>query len=111
MKLLEGYTPGPWKINSKYTSPHIEGAGGEFIATVVSALGMNEFANANARLLAAAPEMLEALVAGAKYLDALGEFQNAGVGGKMVESALLDQLAEDYHSKTYAILNKLQEKV
>lgn len=108
MKLLEGYTPGPWRIVGPVMV--MNESCDELIAKVECLFGRKDDAAANARLIAAAPEMLEALIAGAKYLDALGKFQDAGIGGEMVESALLDQLAEDYHSKTYAILNKLQEK-
>lgn len=49
------YTPGPWKRMSSAT---IDGANGEYIALIQNHLPNAE---ANARLIAAAPELLEAV--------------------------------------------------
>ena len=51
------HTPGPWKIGTKYkTDIYGDGLGGKLIARV----GMSPD-NADARLIAAAPELLAAL--------------------------------------------------
>lgn len=56
MNEIKGYTPGPWKVDR----PYIRGAG-RAIAALES--GHNEVEDAaNARLIAAAPELYEALL-------------------------------------------------
>jgi len=55
MNEIKGYTPGPWKVDR----PYIRGAG-RVIATLESGRNEGEDA-ANARLIAAAPELFEAL--------------------------------------------------
>ena len=53
----ETFTPGPWKIKNGKNYYHIHG--GQEVALVEN--WMNETPRANARLIAAAPEMAEAL--------------------------------------------------
>ena len=56
MSEIQGHTPGPWRVER----PYIRGAG-RVIASLES--GRNEVEDtANARLIAAAPELYEALV-------------------------------------------------
>lgn len=60
------HTPGPWKVNGNIDWGRfcIDDEGGRPVATTEQRHGDHEFAtNANARLIAAAPELLEALQA------------------------------------------------
>ncbi len=71
---MSGHTPGPWRTSgpSKVVSAISDGgdyaildADGEIIAEAIRQVGPSDFrpANANARLIAAAPDLLEALEA------------------------------------------------
>ena len=64
MKNLK-HTPGPWNQNIKPKYEHIviENELNEYICVLpLNKLSMNDKENANARLIAAAPEMIEALI-------------------------------------------------
>lgn len=56
---MSGYTKGPWRVSTKPDVMFIHGAGALFIADLVN--NHNPEQEANARLIAAAPELLEAL--------------------------------------------------
>lgn len=103
---MSAHTPGPWigvdedgKFNSKHewSAEHESAASstsapvwadGKVVALVVSA--SNRFSwddselAANARLIAAAPELLEALIAAVKYSDAMHRAQ-AHIDGETVD--------------------------
>lgn len=57
------HTPGPWRIGHKHGSP-IRIIGGDMTLALVSPQG-----EANARLIAAAPDLLEALTGALAILD------------------------------------------
>lgn len=59
---------------------------------------------ANARLIAAAPKLLEAAEAGGRYSDALKEMQDNGKFGVTVTGEKLDRLFRDWHDKTHAAI-------
>lgn len=63
---------------------------------------------ANARLIAAAPELLECAQAGGRYSDALKKYQDDGKFGVSVTSKELDRLFEDWHDKTHAAIAKAE---
>lgn len=74
------HTPGPWEVTERPTSDdgrpklHIDAHAGNFaVARVFESEG--EVGKANAKLLAAAPEMLEALVQAAAHLKELQVFE------------------------------------
>lgn len=52
------FTPGPWKADSRL---HVRAAGDQVIARCYATLGKYELEEPNARLIAAAPELLDAL--------------------------------------------------
>jgi hypothetical protein len=65
---MSNHTPGPWKVSRRfdvYQDTQTPGVGGTFIATTkgVSELpeSVNQVCEADARLIAAAPELLKAL--------------------------------------------------
>ena len=53
------HTPGPWRI--AFFGSHVETSDGEPIAKVAGIRGMKMAQRANANLIAAAPDLLEAL--------------------------------------------------
>lgn len=57
------HTKGPWKIGVKQPKPIIYGPSGEQIADLRDPMLFEDENQANAHLIAAAPEMLEALEA------------------------------------------------
>lgn len=69
-ELLAAHTPGPWSVRDADTVAYIQSGRAARIADVHSFLPTfgpgREERNANARLIAAAPDMLEAL----QYIDA-----------------------------------------
>jgi hypothetical protein len=65
---MSNHTPGPWKVSRRfdvYQDTQTPGVGGTFVATTkgVSELpeSVNQVCEADARLIAAAPELLKAL--------------------------------------------------
>ena len=65
---MSNHTPGPWKVSRRfdvYQDTQVAGVGGTFIATTkgVSELpeSINQVCEADAMLIAAAPELLKAL--------------------------------------------------
>lgn len=79
---MSGYTPGPWRSDPNSVTGSVW-AGNEFVASVypnapTDASVFDEWPRlgelrANARLIAAAPELLEALQPFARYLEVLQE--------------------------------------
>ena len=69
------HTPGPWRIGT--APPNGEQAigtiRGMMVAVATTGVGMEKETLANARLIAAAPELLEALKLAANALDKMGD--------------------------------------
>ncbi len=66
------HTPGPWKIDTESETScckrYIQSSAGEYIGEISSDSGETETV-ANARLIAAAPKLLEALKAAESYIE------------------------------------------
>src|SRR5258706_14863328 len=84
------YTPGPWELHQdvdgansvRVCVPDATTDRGCRAVAEAEILGMSRAeAEANARLIAAAPELLEAVRAGGRYSDALKRYQDHGVRG------------------------------
>ena len=58
---MKGHTPGPWHVTKSPAPREIRADSGPFIASVYDVAVTYGERNANARLLAAAPELLDAL--------------------------------------------------
>ncbi len=121
------FTPGPWKVqpvlrNVVETAGDPYGHGPMRIADVrgwghLTGRGACAFdeatgvaiQEANARLLAAAPDLLEAVRAGGRYSDALRVYQGHGVRGAVIPGTdELDRLFMDWHDKGHAALEKAE---
>ena len=62
---MSGHTPGPWSLSKTDRYFYVRGAGGEYIQQYMVGAqkkSVNEVREANARLIASAPELLEALI-------------------------------------------------
>lgn len=68
---MSKHTPGPWRIKKQKNGRDFEviGADGFFIFETDVAMFDGEMEEANARLIAAAPDMLEALEAAARVMS------------------------------------------
>ena len=89
---MSSYTPGPWWVGPPifdgdviFAPPQTEGRRNEIVA-------MGIFNKADARLIAAAPDMLKLLKGTLRYLRASGD-RAKGLQG--VISALLQKIGED----------------
>jgi hypothetical protein len=60
-EVMSKHTPGPWKIEHDYKPYVINAGAGHTICAITGTAAIRPEAEANARLIAAAPEMLEAL--------------------------------------------------
>jgi len=84
------HTPGPWNLNCLETVRHTIHAHRGHVATVARGT-MNEVApdeiEANARLIAAAPDLLEKLAALADYLDEVDVQNSLACGPAGLERA------------------------
>lgn len=61
----------------------------------------------DAQLMAAAPELLEAVRAGGRYSDALQRYQEHGVRGAVIPGTdELERLFKDWHDKGHAAIAK-----
>ena len=65
---MNGYTPGPWKVSALGSGLLIENAAGYVIARISVLLAYRRQHRANARLIAAAPELLQALQSLSEYV-------------------------------------------
>lgn len=63
------HTPGPWMADAWL---YVRAADGQTVARCSATLGKYELEEPNARLIAAAPELLSNLLAAANYIDTLG---------------------------------------
>lgn len=71
------HTPGPWEVSKGFHKNRIADSDD---AAIGYALGSNDEAEANARLIAAAPEMLEALYEAEEYFDNRADADNDETG-------------------------------
>ena len=84
------HTPGPWEIHYGSDGPEIHGEGsrgGLVIADISPEWGGDEMAEANARLIAAAPETTEALADLVEQLEGIGIPDWAGAEGLDITQA------------------------
>ena len=58
--MISKHTPGPWTVEHDYM-PFVINGGGSIVASVTGTAAIRPEAPANARLMAAAPELLAAL--------------------------------------------------
>ena len=66
------HTPGPWVINESKNIIFIPTSfGNDIVCTITNGGHIKEVSDANARLIAAAPEMLEALKEAKLYIDGI----------------------------------------
>ena len=112
------HTPGPWQVGEqdKYAggeNPHRISsfqiyASSTYVAHIYQADNPDETVP-NARLIAAAPDLLEAVRAGGRYSDALRRYQDNGVSGQVVPGTdELDALFMEWHDKGHAAIDKAE---
>lgn len=115
------HTPGPWLLELRASDavvpvetvfvyafgPTDDKKHGTNIAVVqpIGSFGWGEVASANANLIGAAPDLLEACEAGMRYFHAMASVQRAGVfertkKGFIVEEDRLDDLAHVWFTAT-----------
>lgn len=115
---MKTFTPGPWVVSFESVDPEwavVTGKGGHIVANVNSESGpdvpplvsVKMPRDANARLIAASPDLLAACLAGAAYSDALARYQGSGKAGMTVQGDNLDALFEKWHDLTHAALAKI----
>ncbi len=105
------HTPGPWTVltgvcrnDHPDTSADVINADGK---VVVANCGCHEAAIANAHLIAAVPELLDAVRAGLRYSNALQRYQEHGVRGQLIPGTdELEQLFKDWHDQGHAAIAK-----
>ena len=103
---MDTHTPGPWATMIDSTKEYIAvyAKVGQ-VTKVICPVKIGD--TANAQLIAAAPELLEACRAGGRYSDALRAYQDRGVRGTMVDGTDdLDRLFMDWHDKAHAAVAK-----
>lgn len=114
------HTPGPWETDEhEHDAPHqnimVMHAKNRTVCTVwiddAPCTDFNSEQEANARLISAAPELLEAAEAGRKYYQALYRRAEGGeffidAGGALTEGVDLDTLFEDWMHKSENAINK-----
>ena len=111
---MSGHTPGPWTATRNAHGWTIAGPAPLpddypamwLIAETVS----DEPEDApNAQLIAAAPDLLEAVRAGGRYSDALLRYQEHGVRGQLVPPTdELERLFLEWHDKGHAAIAKAE---
>ncbi len=121
------HTPGPWRVQPiigtyigtegdpyGHGPMHIADVRGWGHLTGQGACRLDEHAaiaiqTANARLIAAAPDLLEAVRAGGRYSDALMRYQEHGVRGQMIPGTdELERLFREWHDQGHAALEKAE---
>ena len=96
---MSGHTPGPWRIDPKFWRD-IQSEDGLEICTVdADGCSASHFASppqkeaeANSRMIAAAPDLLAALEAAFKALDAIGDEMTVGERYANARQYLIDSL-------------------
>ncbi len=103
---MSAHTPGPWTLEGRMVLGRAFDGSEKAIVECVRG-GSPDEADANATLITAAPELLEAVRAGGRYSDALQRYQENGVRGRMVPgTAELEHLFKDWHDKGHAAIDK-----
>lgn len=100
-------TPGRWEADWAEVDAISQKGGRVTVADCGTTLPQPECI-ANARLIAAAPDLLAACQAGAAYSNALRALQDSGTLGAVVESGEnnLDELFMRWHDLTHAAISK-----
>lgn len=82
------HTPGPWVIHGNFTEihPHDDSDGNQVIADIDPDCEMDS-REANARLIAAAPDLLAALEFALHLIETTGDFADFEVG-KVIDEAI-----------------------
>jgi len=70
---MSEHTPGPWKITTSWKDYMVEGPNGEEIIWQDGPYGTPTISEADARLIAAAPDLLKFAQAMARYASRSGE--------------------------------------
>ena len=86
---MSKHTPGPWKIGAPPPNGEqtIGTEAGMMVAVATTGVGMEEETLANARLIAAAPDLLEALIEMTNALDLMQWKRLGSTLGKPYEKA------------------------
>lgn len=106
--------PGDWRMDTRNHEIVVRSGDGFVVCKLYCADPANPDwlgdMQRKAQLIAAAPRLLAAARAGAKYSNALKKMQHDIGCGKIVEDQTgeLDRLFEDWHDKTHAALDRLQ---
>jgi hypothetical protein len=100
-------TPGPWKwFNYPDGRMLLTGEDGAVIHCPDAPMSCSPEDQA---LIAAAPDLLEAVRAGGRYSDALRRYQDNGVNGGVIPGTdELDALFMDWHDKGHAAIAKAE---
>jgi hypothetical protein len=108
------HTPGPWSAEpSAHQREFSHWIGTDAVvygrSTIVAGVLNGSDSNANARLMAAAPELLDACRAGGRYCDALRPHQDAGARGTIIQNTgELERLFVDWYDKLCAAIAKAE---
>lgn len=89
MSKLNSHTPGPWKVFKTWAAITIRNRSGCQLAEVYRFKGgrMEGQDEANANLIAAAPELLKALRDAVRQIHDLTEYDPEGTGGNQINFA------------------------
>ena len=91
------FTPGPWRVDPKAATRVVRGEDDTVAATGCQSDLMDDW-RANARLTAAAPELLDALIALVKFAQPFGAFRDDI--GQAVETYCKDIIAKAVGDRT-----------
>ena len=106
---MAGHTPGPWRLDPDDLGLVLDPEGSPIQTAGPNSLTGDGQAYANARLIASAPELLEAVRAGGRYSEALRRYQGHGVRGEVIPGTdELERLFMDWHDKGHAALAKAE---
>jgi len=96
---MAGHTPGPWSFDAGYIVAVVDGK--EKLVADLDVGG--QISEADAQLITAAPELLQAVLAGGRYCDALRPHQDAGARGTIIQdTGELERLFVDWYDKLCA---------
>lgn len=113
---MADHTPGPWHVAKGGLGREIRADDGPFIASVYDHTFTYGERNANAHLIAAAPELLDAARAALAYDAAIhrrgfmGEVSTAGPREHYATGDDLDALYDDWVTKARAAIAKAEER-
>jgi hypothetical protein len=98
------HTPGPWRVEECGSHYQVECSAPEMSATVAVIMARNPSltGRADARLIAAAPELLEALVWATNMAEALINLATEAIEARKVSGDPDDEEMMDYHEAQLA---------